>query len=535
MSIERRAYQNEALRAFALSHRRFWAMLWERQSGKSTTFGDMAIYEMLRKPGHLVIYASASLTMATELPHKIGERFAMSFEALIEKEARVLREVAERAGAEASRQGCEFSAGDSQKERKTRLSAQDFAELFALQRLEFRVRHSATTVSRMKVIAPNPATARSWSGTVLLDEVAFVRDLRALMTAALPIISARKDFKLIMATTPPEFDDTHYSFELLAPQAGAKFEPNPAGNWYVSESGVHVHRVDAFDSHLAGKKIFDLDAGEELTPEEAFRRAPNKDGHRIAHWLWWTTGGVAACDLLALKAAQERGAGQCATFQIANDFEFAQALAWLREHLDKTAPVGLGLDKATSTKATSNPTVLAVMEDHTPDKVVRAFFIWRERDPDRANERIARVLDMVEARPGGRARALAIDATNERYDAESQKKLFQRRLPVMLVVASESVDKPGLDKPTNWKEYLGDQYVALLHDNHLVLPPEAYVRQDHRLVLKDRGRYVCDPDKEGRHGDTFDAAKLALHAITWRRGLGRAMAVSVGSYESVMA
>jgi hypothetical protein len=109
---------------------------------------------------------------------------------------------------------------------------------------------------------------------------------------------------------------------------------------------------------------------------------------------------------------------------------------------------------------------------------------------------------------------LALDATNERYFAEDLRKQFATLLPVLLIVASESLQKPGLDKPTNWKEYLGDQYLALLHDNRLTLPPDDYVRADHRLVLKDRGRFVCEPDSLGRHGDTFDAAKLALHALT---------------------
>jgi hypothetical protein len=110
----------------------------------------------------------------------------------------------------------------------------------------------------MKVIAPNVATARSWSGTVLLDEVAFIRNFRELMAALLPVITTDKQFKLILSTTPPEFDDTHYSFELLAPPAGLKFDPKPEGNWYTSEANIRVHRADAFDTALAGKKIYDL-------------------------------------------------------------------------------------------------------------------------------------------------------------------------------------------------------------------------------------------------------------------------------------
>ena len=76
------------------------------------------------------------------------------------------------------------------------------------------------------------------------------------------------------------------------------------------------------------------------------------------------------------------------------------------------------------------------------------------------------------------------------------------------------MDKPGLDKPTNWKEYLGNQLVAKLDDNNLTLPSDNYTRTDYRLVMKDRGKFVCEPNDEGMHGDCFDADKLAGHALT---------------------
>jgi hypothetical protein len=410
------------------------------------------------------------------------------------------------------------------------ISTASFAELFSQQRLEFRVYHSSTGYSRTKVIAPNIATARSWSGTVLLDEVAFIRNLRELMTALLPVISTDKQFKLILSTTPPEFDDTHYSFELLAPPPEIKFEPHPEGNWYMSESGVRVHRADAFDTALAGKKIFDLKTGVEITPQEAFSRAPNKDGHRIAHWLTWMLGGSAACDLLRLRTAQERGINQSQNFQINSDADMVTALNWLSENLGGASPlaplgervrvrgtckVGLGFDVATTTKGKSNPSVLSVMEEHGPEWIVRARFIWKTRDPEVANQRLSSILDTIE-RCGIRPRGLAQDATNERYYAEQNRTLFRRRLPVILVVASQAVDKPGLDKPTNWKEYLGNQLVAKLDDNNLTLPPDEYTRTDYRLVMKDRGKFVCEPNDQGMHGDCFDADKLAGHALTAR-------------------
>ena len=175
-------------------------------------------------------------------------------------------------------------------------------------------------------------------------------------------------------------------------------------------------------------------------------------------------------------------------------------------------PVGLGFDVATSTKGKSNPSVVSLLEEHGPEWIVRCRFIWKTKDPEIANQRILSILGVLERR-GIRPRALAQDATNERYYAEQTRKYFRAKVPVVLVVASEAVDKPSLDKPTNWKEYLGNQLIAKLDDNNLTLPSDEYTRVDYRLVMKDRGRIVCEPNDQGMHGDCFDADKLAAHAL----------------------
>jgi hypothetical protein len=637
--MNRRPYQEAVVTTFIKDKARLWALLWERQAGKSSTMAEFALYEMLKYRNRTVIYASASLLLSQEITLKTAVRANQSVQQLVEGDAAALKEFADgaqstiefemkgvsaigglkeiyqcpkavrcrpsqmilnrprtvfwpegrdfsawlpalRAAKKAGRT-IEFKTFDASTDKELiggqgasakNISAASFAELFSQQRLEFRVYHSNTSYSRTKVIAPNIATARSWSGTVLLDEVAFIRNLRELMNALLPVITADKSFKLILSTTPPEFDDTHYSFELLAPAAGAEFTPTPAGNWYTSESGIRVHRADAFDTALAGKKIFDLKSGAEITPAEAFQRAPNKDGHRIAHWLTWMLGGSAACDLLRLRTAQERGVNQCQNFQINSDADMTPALNWLSQNVggkgfisspppppprmptnydiyqwnrqpyadpayeklyreaiaqnQAAAPrqssscssspsklaIGIGFDVATSTKGKSNPSVVSILEEHGLEWIVRCRFIWKTKDPEIANQRILSILNALERR-GIRPRALAQDATNERYYAEQNRKYFRAKVPVVLVVASEAVDKPGLDKPTNWKEYLGHQLIAKLDDNNLTLPPDEYTRTDYRLVMKDRGRIVCEPNDQGMHGDCFDADKLAGHAL----------------------
>ena len=298
--MNRRLYQEAALREFVGAENRFWALLWERQAGKSTTMADFALYEMMQHQNRTVVYASASLLLAQEITLKTAVRANQTIAQWMESDAALLKRFADTAQSTIDAQGqvpvppnplscvAEFltnlphfkhhkgdakrgrrkelwpkrgdtagssaalwasAEGDSPLEFKTydastdkeiiggrgayakRISAASFAELFSQQRLEFRVYYSATSYSRTKVIAPNIATARSWSGTVLLDEVAFIRNLRELMTALLPVITTDKQFKLILATIPPEFDDTHHSFELLAPPAGMEFTPRAEGSW----------------------------------------------------------------------------------------------------------------------------------------------------------------------------------------------------------------------------------------------------------------------------------------------------------------
>jgi hypothetical protein len=91
--------------------------------------------------------------------------------------------------------------------------------------------------------------------------------------------------------------------------------------------------------------------------------------------------------------------------------------------------VGIGIDLATTEKASSNPTALTVMERDGTNVIARCTIVWKVADPAIAKERFARVVETVNARKeGGRARRLCIDATNERYFAtEVQKELAAHR------------------------------------------------------------------------------------------------------------
>jgi hypothetical protein len=72
--MNRRLYQQAVLNEFIRSNNRFWALLWERQAGKSTTMAEFALYEMLRHRNRTVIYGSASLLLAQEITLKTAVR-----------------------------------------------------------------------------------------------------------------------------------------------------------------------------------------------------------------------------------------------------------------------------------------------------------------------------------------------------------------------------------------------------------------------------------------------------------------------------
>jgi hypothetical protein len=375
-----RGYQREARRTLIKKVRRMFALLWERQAGKSTTLADMALYEMMSQRNRTCVYASASLLLGREIILKQVQKTDVSARELIEKESKVLFDSVNRFTSEAAQAKMQVKTADASKDKTLDLSLDDFTELFEAQRLEFRVYHDRNSYSRTQVIAPNVATARGWSGTVFLDEIGFIPDFRELWIAIEPIISTNPEFKLIMSTTPPQ-DDTHYCFELLSAPAGLDFPANPNGNWYESEAGISVHRADCYDTAAAGKKIYDIKSGVEISVEEFLKRSINKRGTAINHKLYWLLGGTAACGLLELKTAQERGIGKCRCFEIESDLDFVEALNWIAEHLHPTNATGIGLDVATTTKKKSNPSVLSIVDKNGVDVFTGPRWSGRPRIP----------------------------------------------------------------------------------------------------------------------------------------------------------
>ncbi len=477
---------------------RICGLLARRQYGKTTIAARIALRKMMATPGHDVIFGSVKLDLGREM---------------VRKESVQIRRGFQLASADGKKKL--LNAFDETGHNVSTVNPDDWAGLYESSKLEFRLYHSKSVYSRTKVVALTPEAVGE-TGDLILDEVGRVRNFREVCEAMQPFIAGNPGLRIIYTTTPPP-DDTHYSFDLLSPPIGVELPVNPKGNTYRSEHGVYVRRITAFDAFADNVPLYDDDTGAPISPAESRARAHDKDAWDRNYDCRFVIGGSSACGLLQLDTAQRRGIGQCQLFVIHDDSEFRQALAFLHAHLGE-GPIGIGVDTATTTKGASNPTVVSVVEQSGVEYKVRCVFVWKTADPAVAMERLKEIVRAI--RSGGRrpARRLCIDATNERYFATTVRTELGGELPVELVIASETVEIPGQEEPITKKQYLGSLLVAELDDNHLWLPPERYLREDWRIVRKEKGQFVCDPDVEGRHGDTFDGTKQGVYALKSNAG-----------------
>lgn len=188
--------------------------LWARQRGKSYLIAAKAIDRMLERAGRSCYFVSASIATGKEI---------------VEKEAQIWHDALAKLRAKQEALGKELGGNVVDKRSHKLLAVDDLAELMDKQTAQVRIYHTRTSYSRTKILAPNPDTARGWTGDVFGDEVGFWPDFRAVLDAVEPIISRNPDFLMWMFTTPPE-DDKHFTYDFLNP-GPLEFTPNAQGNF----------------------------------------------------------------------------------------------------------------------------------------------------------------------------------------------------------------------------------------------------------------------------------------------------------------
>ena len=187
----------------------------------------------------------------------------------------------------------------------------------------------------------------------------------------------------------------------------------------------------------------------------------------------------------------------------------------------------IGNDVATTDKKSSNPSAFTVMEKLSGIYWQRLVVRFKSADPAVTYA----ILDSIlAARPVSEWRRLCIDASSEKYHAQTMRKRFQNRLAVDLISNGEAIDFQG--ERYSYKTLLGDLYVSAFEDGIIALPPEVFVLDDHRLVKKQSGGYTTEVDEGGNHGDTFDSGKLAYWGHLSGSGKVSASAVAVGGISS---
>ena len=186
--------------------------------------------------------------------------------------------------------------------------------------------------------------------------------------------------------------------------------------------------------------------------------------------------------------------------------------------------LGAGLDVSTTTKKKSNPSALAIVEQLGLDFWVRALVRWKTQDPAITRAFIALAMDL----PGGRKlRRLVIDGTSGRFFAADLKRDLSGRLPVEIVVASESHEYRG--EKMIFKRYHGNLVVNTANDGNLILPPGLWINKDLRSVQGTT--FDADVDENGAHADCFVAIGNAIHALTSGGGPAVAHAVPTSSMD----
>jgi phage FluMu gp28-like protein len=222
---------------------------WARQIGKSYVLAAWAIYRLLSRPGRLVTVLSNSKENGIEFTQKCREVLALAGAAFEESQSLDL-------------------------------------EILVT---EIRIRVQGR-LSRIKILASNPRTARGFSGDLILDEFAFHQDAQLIWEAAEPILSSNKDFLCRIASTGNGRQNLFYQF--------------------VSGGQFPVSRVSRTDAYRVGTKVFHPVTREEVTPEQARAASSDKVAYDQNYELSFAGGGAPLLAADKILKAEDSDCGE---------------------------------------------------------------------------------------------------------------------------------------------------------------------------------------------------------------------------------
>lgn len=476
----------------------FWAPyrlfldLCRRQVGKTYGAAAKAIDINMEKPWNDVIYTSASINVGSEMVQKDVQVWNKALEKL--------RLITTSAGLmlESTFDGLDYDA---------------CCDLFEHNKLRVTIYHTRNEWSRTIVIAPNPATARGWTGTVMCDEIEFIPDFDEIFEAVEPIMSSDPTLRMRLATTYGKDDNSWVFRNCIPPDDFDLGVVNPRGKWYTSTNGIRVHRFDAADAYAAGLMMYDINDGHAMTVEEHRAASLDRDGWDRNYGLIAKRGGLAAIPRHHILAANQlcRTLFPCVAVEDVKPEELPLSMPQFTD----TAPViGIAIDLATTTKKKSNPSAIAVGERVGRFTVPRLSGRFHSNDPEHTKAVAFAAIDACPNKP----QFVIIDATNERFFAITLQREIQRRgIACYLYIASETIEVTPGQKVTK-KTYSGNLLQNAIEDGTMPLPAAKWFEDDLRSVRKEKGLFENVLDNAGNHGDVFDALKMMLFGFI--RGCG---------------
>lgn len=516
MKRSRRLYQQVC--HVAQQQTRMMGLYWARRCRKSTTLGEIYFADMSKEAGRTVIGCSASLLLGREL----GTMTLTALEQaeMTRSEAVAMRGVMED-GAEGRGLHCQIANSETGKSYKN-VSADELSDLYVSRKLELRLNFDQTSYSRLLILAPSISTFRSYRALVGFDEPGYMpgAEFRDLINSADAMMRDTPDRSLLFACNL-SLTDTHPWYEMTMPReinAANEEDQFPAkaeGHLYIGQTGLLCHRVALKDAYTAGHLLYD-DRGAAMDYEQCRRFPQMRSGWDVSYALNHKPGGASVVDLISLLNAMRMGVGKTNFVYADCDADITRAIQSLYGTLT-TGKVTIGVDQASTTSELSNPTSITVTERAEDGlRYQRLLVVFKTKKRQFRDDVLRRICGVVTQRPqGGPVSRMGIDASNDRLAAEETADDFRGICPVQLVINGNIVEPrpPGYaeqDGNVNYKTYLCDLYSTAINDGKTIPPSDPYIKDDHRMVMKDGPRVICTPDPQsGAHGDTFDSGKIA--------------------------
>jgi hypothetical protein len=173
-------------------------------------------------------------------------------------------------------------------------------------------------------------------------------------------------------------------------------------------------------------------------------------------------------------------------------------------------PLTLGCDLGTTTKKTSNPTAICLLEKVGMEFVVRLAARWKTDKGD-ITKAILVMLCAELVRRKKALRVVNIDSSNERFFAADCRTALHGLARVELSILGSKVEYRG--EPMTLKARACGRVEAAAIDNRLRLPAAAWVSKDLRQMVKEAGAYNAEVEADGSHADFFIALALAMDAM----------------------